>query len=77
MTTIGDEVNELLRELDQEYNLPPLEDDDVTVHVIATRCHIGERTARDRMQKMVDAGTVKKVYKRDSRGNRIATYVKI
>ena len=77
MTTIGDEVNELLQELDLAYNLPLLEDDDVTIHVIAMRCNIGERTARDRMKKMVEAGTVRKVYKRDSRGNRIATYIKI
>lgn len=69
--------NELLQELDQEYNLPPLEDDDVTVQVIASRYKISPNAARERMQKMVDAGTVMKVDKRGKKGNKIATYVKI
>ena len=68
--------NEILDLLDKEYNLPPLEDDDVTVQVIASRYKISPNAARERMQKMVDAGTVRKVDKRGSHGNKIATYVK-
>jgi len=69
--------NEILDLLDKEYNLPPLEDDDVTVQVIASRYKISPNAARERMQKMVDAGTVVKIDKRGSHGNKIATYVKV
>lgn len=68
--------NELLQELDQEYILPPLEDGDVTIQVIASRYKISPNAARERMQKMVDAGTVITIDKRTKRGNRIVTYVK-
>lgn len=71
------EINELLQELDKEYNLPPLEDDDVTIKVISSRYKISPNAARERMQKMVDAGTVRKVDKRGTHGNRIVTYVKV
>lgn len=68
--------NELINEFMSENCLPLLEDSDVTAKTLADKTGMGERAVRYALQKKVDAGEYKIIYKRTDKGIRIATYIK-
>lgn len=73
MTKIGNEIQELIEGM----VLPPLEDGDITIKKLAHESGIGEGAWRDKMRKLLEAGTWKIAWKRTDKGIRIATYVKV
>lgn len=77
MTKIGDEIRSILDDFIEENCLPPLEDSDVTAKTLADKTGMGERAVRYALQKKVDTGEYKVIYKRTTKGIRIATYVKV
>jgi hypothetical protein len=68
--------NELLAELVNDIRLPSLQDTDITINKL---CEEGltENAWRLRMKHLVDAGTWKVVYKRNSTGGRVQTFKKV
>lgn len=69
---IGEE--DLLDELAKHYYYPPLEEGDITVKCIAERLGISERGAREILGKQIQAGKIRKVWKRGEHGNLVGVF---
>jgi hypothetical protein len=68
--------NEILQELLNEAQLPPLLDDDITINKLCENGTLKANAWRARMKNMVDSGTYEIVWKRNATGGRVQTYVK-
>lgn len=65
---------DLLDELAQEFTLPPLRPEDVTVGRLAKRLNITAHTAADKLEAKVRAGELVSVKCRNDNGNKVTAY---
>jgi DeoR/GlpR family transcriptional regulator of sugar metabolism len=74
MSSVSDEIHEMLNELENE-SLPLLdEENDLTISKIMVHFKTSETTARRKAKQMVSSGKWEAVYKRTLAGNETVTY---
>ena len=73
MTIIGDEIQELIREL----TIPELQDTDITVKKLCAETRLSPTSVHRKMQPLLDSGKWRMVEKRDNRGCPVQTFEKV
>jgi hypothetical protein len=77
MPNVGDEIKEMLQDLEDEGNYPPLLDTDFTRVMIMEHFHCSDTSARRRAKEMVDSGKWALIWKKPPGGQKVATYKKV
>jgi len=77
MSSIGNEIQSMLQDLEDEANYPPLLDTDFTREMIKEHFHVSDTSARRRAKEMVDSGKWELIWKKPPGGQKVATYKKV
>lgn len=75
--TISEEINAVWQDMIAEANLPPLEEDDMTVTRFQAASGLSTNGARDYLDRKVKARLLRTVEKRNATGNAVKVYVPV